>query len=342
MAIGIVDLDLIISPSAYKLNLDVMQISSYYKQKGEKVHLCKSMAPEDLMWLNQLIVIYNGEKEIFIDRLLSDDRVTLVGKYFYGKNLTLSQEILDSYPDRSIYDNIIESNFFSQTKRVPLRQLLKNADFVRLHIPSNLNFISEISKELFIYDQDITDKDYELIVSLNKPFSIYYPIEVRNYKEADKWISAKAFKRGDTTHMFLANRFVEEDLNKIIKQPISVRRMFKIKFGSCEPQNYNFELKKMLRFLSKAKLLEPQPKIIIADIADPLYNFLYNSIRRWYNGKKNNLYKDIFHTYCKTKEQYEFINRIKLTDSELYKLLTSTMTTRYQDEQTKSDYRRLD
>lgn len=342
MAIGIIDLDLILFTGSYKLNLDVMQISGYYKRKGEKVQLCRSMKSEDLLWFKELMVVYNGETEVFIDNLIKDERVTLIGKYFYGKNLTLPVEILNTYPDKNIYNSILDSDYFSPTKRRALKAVLKKADFLRLHIPSNLNFISKDSTEIFLYDQDISDVDYEKIVSIGKEFSIYFPIEIRSYQNAQKWLNAKAFKRGDNTHMFIANHFIESDLEQLLTQTKTIRKMFRVKFGECSPEYYNLEAKKMLRFLQKAKLLEPTPKIIVEPLNDEMYNFLFTCIRKWYNGKRENLDKDIFHTYFKTKKQFEFMNKIKITDLELYKLLTSTITTRYQNEQIRTNYRRMD
>jgi len=333
MTVGIVDLDLLINRAQYKLSLDVMQLSAYHKRKGDKVKLCRSKNAEDLMWFDKLLVIYNGETEIFLGELLSDKRTTLIGKYFYGKNKTIPQEVIDTYPDKSIYESILESNFFGSIKRTAFKNILKKADFVRIHEKSNLKFISETSKELFIFDQDLNDNDFNLISSYNKDFSIYFPIEMRSFHQAERWINAKAFKRGDTTHMFLANLFIEKDLNQLLQQPLSVRKMFCIKFGDCSPQFYNLELKKFIRFGQKAKLLNTSPKIKIAPISDKEYNFLFDSVRRWYNGPKDNINKDIFSMYFKTKEQFALKAKIKIKDVELYSLLSSTLTKRYQDEQ---------
>lgn len=342
MTIGIVDLDLLVFPQRYKLNLDIMQLSAYHKRRGDRVELCRSKKKEDLMWFNEIVVVYNGEDEVYIDDLIRDTRVTLIGKYFYGKSSKLPQEVLDTYPDRTIYDEVLESDLLSIALRTTLRNILKKADFIRLREPSNLHFISDTSKELILFDQDLNENDFEKIASFNKDFTIYYPIEIRSYQQAQRWIQAKAFRNGDNTHMFLANCFIEKDLEQLLQQPPSIRKMFCIQFGGCSPEYYSLELKKMLRFCQKAKLLTPAPKIKLAPITDKEYDFLFNCVKKWYNSAKANINKDIIHTYFKTKEHFVLGAKIKVKDVELYKLLTSTLTTRYQDEQSKSGYRRVD
>lgn len=344
MVIGIVDLDYLLPTCRrqYQLNLDVMQIAAYHRKIGDKVKYCYSMAPENLSWYSQLYVIYNGEQEVYIDKLLSDDRVTVLGKYFYGNYCALPQCIRDTFPDRTFYFDIVEKGDFSKTKRSDLRARLKHSDFVRLHEPSNKNFITDNS-EIIFYDLDISDNDYKAITELNKEFSLYYPIQLRCYSNAEKWMNAKAFNKLGGAKIFIAIGFTETDLYKIVELPSPKRRMFQVRFGECDKTYYNFELKKCLRVLQKSRLYDRKFSVQIAPINDFTYDFLFKCALRWYNSSKtvsDNI--DIFHEYFNNKNKFELIIKIKAKDPELYQLLTFTLTQGVSNERAKKDYRRVD
>lgn len=342
MVIGIVDLDLIFRRGQYQINLDIMQITSYHRRLGDKVRFCLSIKPEDLQWYSQLYVIYNGVKEIFIDSLINDDRTILVGSYFYGTYCPLSQEIKDSYPDKSIYEDLMTKLEFSDIKGTELRGRLKKADFIRLHEPSNRRFLTN-NPEVVLHDLDLTDKDYEDILNLNKEFMLFYPLTVRTYAQALKWIEAGAFARQYSTRTFIAENMTEEDYFKIINLPLAKRKMFILRFGKCSPEFYNFELKKCLRILAQARFLTPKPFVEISPIQNNTYDFLFGCARKWYYSiKAKDQDLDIFHTYFNNKPKYDLIIKIKAKDPELYQLLTSTLSRRYQDEQARKNYRRVD
>ena len=341
MAVGIVDLDLLFERNRYKLNIDVMQLSAYHKKNGERVKLINNLSPEEIGWYDKIYVIYNGTKNIPIDFLINDSRATLSGKYFYGDYYSLPEEVKHEYPDTTIYDNLVHSNYLSDARTVRLRKQLNVSDFIRLHEPSNLEFVSQKTTELMIFDQNITDLDYEKILSFNKEVCFYYPVKIRNFEQAQKWIDAKVFTRSGGSKSFITDNFTEQDLYKILTLSYTRRKMFYIKFGDCPPESYLYELKKCLRFLQKAKFLTHSPQIIIVPIQVPDYAFLFDCVKHWYYSAPD-LDKDIFHSYFKTVEHYNLIKKIKAQDLELYSLLTSTLTKRYNDEQSTKCYRRVD
>ena len=342
MIVGIVDLDLILNRSTYQLNLDVMQIASYYKKRGHTVRLSYSMKLQDLMSYNLIYVIYNGSDDIFIDELAKDSRVSLIGRYFYRDRTILPQDILDSYTDKVLYENLLRTNYFSETRRNELGVYLRNADFVRIHQPSNLNFISPNSKQIAIYDLDITIADYEYIKSLNKSFLLFYPIKTRTLAEALKWLEMRTIGKATKKVMFITDYFTDDDLNKFMTLSNVKRKMFMISFGNCSEDYYNLELKRFIKFAQKAKKLVPKPKIEIKPIKDPDYQFLFNTVRCWYGSKKDTNNLSIFKYGFTKPEHFKLMLKIKAKDPELTQLLTSTLYTRYQNEQARQNYRRVD
>ena len=342
MVIGIVDLDFIFNRSHYQLNLDVMQLSSYHKKNGDKVKFCLSIEEQELGWFSELYVIYNGSEEVYIDHLINDSRVTLLGSYFYGDYCPLPQEVKDSYPDRVIYEELLKHVKIPDKKRTELNARLKKADFIRLHEASNKIFLTD-NPEVILYDANITDNDYNDIISLNKEFSLYYPIIVRSFDKIQLWLDAKAFVRHENTKIFIADSLIEEDYYKILELPDKKKRMFVLRFGNCSEQYYNYELKKCLKVMSRAKYSTPRLQIEILPIKNRTYDFLFDCAKRWYHSSKaKTLDLDIFHTYFNTKEKYDLIIKIKAKDPELYRLLTYTLSRRYDDEQSYKNYRRVD
>lgn len=342
MVVGIVDLDLLLNRSTYQLNIDVMQISAYYKRLGYSVKISRSMKPEDLGWYSLIYVIYNGEQEIFIDNLAKDNRVVLIGKYFYREHSALPQEIIDIYPDKTIYENLLQSDLLSKTRRNSLLIALHKADFLRIHENSNQKFLTDNSEQILIYDLDINISDYELLERLGRQFTLYYPIKVKSLKEGLKWLEIKAFARKTVNHMFLAENFPESDLMNYLQLPTSHRKMFLISFGDCSKENYLNNFKLFVKFVQKAKTLSPTPQITINPINDPDFNFLFNLTKRWYNGKKDNLNISLFKYGFSQPQHFKLMVKIQAKDPELAQLLKSTLYTRYQNEQARNNYRRLD
>lgn len=342
MVIGIVDLDLIMFPSRYQVSIDVMQIASYHRKKGDKVNLCLSAKQENLSWYSKLYVIYNQEEEMYINHLFSDDRVTFLGKYFYKDVDTLPQEMKDSYPDTTIYDKLLNSNILAKNRKGRMKKLFKEYDFIRLHCSSNLNFISENSTGVFIYDYDIWFNDYEQIKALNKEIKFKHPVKVRTLSDILKWKEIGVSRYSTDGPNFIAESLLEQDLMKFADMPNSIHREVILQFGTY-PDNYkNEELKKFLRFAIKAKPHYSTYTIQVVPIKTKYYMFLYECVKKWFISSAKTLEDDIFHNYFKKPEDYNIIIKVKAKDPELYNLLTSTLTKRRQDEEARKYYRRLD
>jgi len=343
MVVGIIDLDLLYTPQSYEANLDVMQISGYHKQMGDKVKLCPSEKKEDIEWYSMLYVIYNGEKQIYIDHLIKSEKVTLIGSYFYNKYCAVPKEIRAIYPDTTIYDAPIVRKLLSDSRYSYLRNKLIKSDFIRLHESSNKRFISSANQEITFYDTDITDSDYEEIIKLNKKISFYYPVTIHSYTQAKRWVDAKVYSRAIGNINFIVKNCIEKDISKILDFPAAQRQKFSFIFGECSVENYNLELKKFLRMAQKGKFMNPKPNLKVAPINNVTYKFLFDCGKKWY-GSNYTLKEDadIFHTYFNNKHKYELMVKIKAKDPELYQLLTYTLSVRYQDEQARKHYNRVD
>lgn len=339
MAVGIIDLDMLLDKRHYIINLDVMQISSYYKNLGERVRLVRNLSPDELGWFKELYVIYNGEEEIFYDYLVTDPRTHLVGKYFYGMVKTLPQEIIDSYPDRSIYDGVLESNYFSYSRKTFLYGLLKRCDFIRLHEPSNYNFLTD-NAELGIYDVDITEKDIPEIQKLNKKFYLFYPLTFRNLNRAKEWLDNKAYMiTKSKKRIFIADNFIKQDLMALFELPPSQRKMFTVIFGNCSAESYNLDLKKMITFVEKNKFSKKNIYFTVMPIKDEIYKKLYQAVKESYYARKEVIYRSKLN--LKDRNIYNFMVKIKATDPELYKLLSYSKEDRLGEEARGKEYRRM-
>lgn len=342
MIVGIVDLDLLLNRSNYQLNLDVMQLSAYYKQRNYRVKLSYSMKLEDLELYNLIFVIYNGDTDIFIDKLASDERTVLIGKYFYHDRSALPQEVIDTYPDRTIYDSLLKSNFLSKTRATELSVMLYKADFLRIHEKSNLNFISKDSTQLVAFDLNISEFDQEFFKQQDKRFTFYYPLKIRSLKSGLNWLEIQAFTRNTKGHMFIAEGFIEQDLIDYLELPYAKRKMFLITFGNYQYNFYIWELKSFIKFAQKAKTLVKKPRILVHPINDANFQFLFDVVRRWYGSSRDNLNVSIFKYGFSKPEHFRLMTKIKAKDPELAQLLSSTLYTRYKNEQARNSYRRVD
>ena len=322
MAVGIIDLDLLFETKYYMLNLDVMQISAYHKKQKEKVVLCRTADKEELEWFSTLYIVYNGEEELPIDYLINDTRSILVGKYFYHNYLSLPREIYDMYPDKTIYDKLLSSDYLSNFKLKNLKNLYRNADFIRLHLSTNLSFISNSSARLVCYDQDVIERDLVELVKLNKNFSFYFPISIHNLQQTKTWLENTKLTQLGSKRLF-SGYFTNEELNSLLQIDAEQSKQYIINFGNCNPSNYNAELKKMLNFVYEAKDKQLKFKLNIIRISNSNYSFLFNIIKRWYELPTNRE-KTIFEIFFKTLDQLKFGQKIKAFDPELFKMLNLT------------------
>ena len=207
MIVGIYDDDLLKHPkSRCGLNLELMKISAYHKNKGDIVVLSPTYSPE------KYSVFYYGKDMDFTEPIpnLLKDNVTAVGRYFYPKKYApLPSYIEKMNPDTSLYQSVLDHETM-RTRIVSLRASI-NGTHLRLSTDGKIinselfNLLSDTKMNvLFIYDYDLfsvedsikflkelADKNLKKTGKINFRF----PVIVNNMHQIDELSSIPIAKK---------------------------------------------------------------------------------------------------------------------------------------------------
>lgn len=189
--IGLFDCDLLDGWTP-RPNPEIMLLSSYFKKKGEIVHLLLDFKNIDLY--SKVFIRKNrqGEKITVTPDIYTRDNVDYGGLFFTkGIYTSIPKEVLECEPDITIYDRYLRTKKWeSKTER----ELLGNfkAEFISIH---QKHITETHSRKVFIIDPDISTDDYDYLCSIHRftpaqVFHFYYPLMVESFEGLKKFLNA--------------------------------------------------------------------------------------------------------------------------------------------------------
>lgn len=201
MSIGLYDIDFM-TYTYIPFNLDLMKISTYYKQKKEIVVLAPQLEPERYQ---QMFVVKDYDDENF-DRHILQPNVHYRGHAFSHENyIPLKEEVEIVRPDKYLYYKFKDKFCINKTKTLLFKELI-NAEHIRLSLDGTSlweNYNKNIqltgkTKCLIFHDYNLENiKDSDLIIkdilnqipNKSKHFiGMKFPIQIENEQQLKKWL----------------------------------------------------------------------------------------------------------------------------------------------------------
>lgn len=185
-------------------NLELMKLASYYKSQKRETHLLEEFTPQkyDLIYLRRDFL-----DEVDLSNFLAEKKVIAGGYYFTrGMYVPFSEEIEDSYPDKSIYmryanetnnwrQNLFKASMESEHLRLSLDNHTIDPNYKKF-----LNY-GERTKRVLLHDYNLSliSGSFEEINRLSRNYGdkrkqtisidFKYPIQVDTVEDLMKWTS---------------------------------------------------------------------------------------------------------------------------------------------------------
>lgn len=177
MVIGFADLDFLQSPNRFIPSLELMKLSSYYKQKGHIVKVCYDLTK--ISFYDIIYISKNSNKGDVSPLLLSNSKIKWLGTYFTkGVYQELPKEIELCEPDSSIYEIPSKSITSSFYRRIANKTLDRNNLCIRFTNKGKIiNSLRNVSGEnIMVYDIDFFKNKEAALEFLNfyKDKKIYF------------------------------------------------------------------------------------------------------------------------------------------------------------------------
>lgn len=151
MRIGLIDQDILYYPTQTFLNLDLMKVAAYYKNRGDIPQLI--LKPKQLEECDNIIIFKNIPNDKTFSTLTSKDNVKFFGLEFSDyKTEVIDTEIYNSYPYVDIYEDYFKEGLekgFLVESRV---RTLRNIDRIKLINGEETKKPLLTHPELVIYD----------------------------------------------------------------------------------------------------------------------------------------------------------------------------------------------
>ena len=233
--IGLYDCDLF-DGKTFVPNPEIMLLSSYFKKKGEIVHLLLDFKNIDLYRKVFIRKNRNGKQITVTPDIYTRDNVDFGGMFFTkGIYSPIPQEILECSPDTTIYEKYLKSRKW-ETKAE--REELGNAraEFISIH---QRKVTETHQRKVFIIDPDITEDDYEYLCSIQKftpkqVFHFYYPVIMDSVEGATKFLTADWFSC--LQHISFRKELTVDEMEQVSKY-----KKGKITFFSYLNEKYRFK-----------------------------------------------------------------------------------------------------
>lgn len=263
MSIGLYDMDMV-TYGAAPFNLELMKLSSFYKNKKEVVILTPSFYPERHQKFFVRKDYYDGT---FPPEIIGKN--IEYGGYAFSQNryISLNEDIEKQKPDVYIYQNFIK--FFDTKNKQSDFKLMTNAEHIRLSLDGKTvwnNFQKQFhnfgkASIIIFHDYNLNDIDnaYEAIQDIFKImpkvrnrslFGTKFPIRISTEKDLIKWSDFPT-----------TNNFSSYSYNGLIKNDESIYELIKKKHenGSFFKQfEYNIGA---TSYATNEEILKALPKI---------------------------------------------------------------------------------
>lgn len=233
MAIGLLDQDLLLRPGHFCPNLEIMKLSTYYKNQKEIVRLILDARTTDQY--REVIIRKDKIDNSYPDTLFGKQNISFGGLAFTNnKYKPMPDEMENSLPDITIYDKFLVDKKIGRAGM----NYLKGSHF-RLstdNINCNVDYLKYLNKgHAVIHDKNIFHlKDsYENLYDISQSYKILtkYPLRV-DKNEAEKWI---------TNLNFITNSLVFIITGKMtnyeFKKLVNTSYLFDFEFGVLPVRN---------------------------------------------------------------------------------------------------------
>lgn len=233
MVVGLLDQDALLYPHSFRPNLEVMKLSTFYKNKKEIVRLVMDARTTDQY--SKVFLRKNKIDNSYPDTLLCKPNIAFGGLAFTdNKYKPLSEEIENCLPDISIYDKLIPNLKMGR---------IQKADFKGSHLRLSTDGKTcnvDYDKFLFngnaiIHDNNLFDLEgsYDALLDISKKYLImtrYGPQMKKN--EIEKWLNNIRFYKNST-------KFVVKDnlSNYEFKQLVEMSYLLNFNFGTLPIKN---------------------------------------------------------------------------------------------------------
>ena len=182
-------------------NLELMKLSTYFKDKGEIVTLVPTFSPEKHQKFYYWQDYFTGN----ITEKITQPNITIGGRAFTNDVYKpLKEEIERKKPDVFLYSKMNKRYYDTKVAAEGFR-LMTNAVHLRLSLDEKKvweDFYCQVSKKgaltIFLHDKNLNDIEgakeavdflFKKNQRKNTALATKYPIIVNNYKDLEKWLS---------------------------------------------------------------------------------------------------------------------------------------------------------
>lgn len=203
ISIGMFDKDLKTFKNS-PFNLELMKLSTYFKDKGEIVTLVPTFSPEK----HQKFYYWQDYFTDNITEKITQPNITIGGRAFTNDVYKpLKEEVERQKPDVFLYSKMNKRYYDTKVAAEGFR-LMTNAVHLRLSLDEKKvweDFYCQVSKKgaltIFLHDKNLNDIEgakeavdflFKKNQRKNTALATKYPIIVNNYKDLEKWLSIRS------------------------------------------------------------------------------------------------------------------------------------------------------